>query len=85
MSSETIGSARSKPVSRITIAAIAVPMKPYRSVRMCWKLPSTFRLRRLARASIHDRGEVHEDAGQGDGEHQAAADMGGSNRRRIAS
>ena len=34
-------------------AAIAVPMKAYRSVRMCWKLPSMFRLSRFAPAERH--------------------------------
>jgi hypothetical protein len=36
ISSEAIASARSKPAASITPAAIAVAMKPYRSVRMCW-------------------------------------------------
>ena len=35
ISSEAIASARANPVARITTAATAVAMKPYRSVRMC--------------------------------------------------
>ena len=50
-SSEAIASALVKPVVRITTPATAVPMKAYRSVSTCRKLPSTFRLRRLARPS----------------------------------
>jgi hypothetical protein len=33
--SEAIASARSKPVTRITMPAMSVPMKAYKSVRMC--------------------------------------------------
>jgi len=33
---EATASARVKPVIRMMIPATAVPMKPYRSVRMCW-------------------------------------------------
>ena len=54
-SREAIGSARWKPVTTMIARAIRVPMKAYRSVRMCWKLPSTAMRRsviagRLARA-----------------------------------
>ena len=42
--SDAIASARTNPVVMMMIAAIAVAMNANRSVRMCWKLPSTFRL-----------------------------------------
>jgi hypothetical protein len=45
---EAMASARLKPVVTITIPAISVPISAYRSVRMCRKLASMFRLRRLA-------------------------------------
>ena len=48
-SSEAIASARRNPVARITTAAIAVAMKPNRSVRMWRYDPSRFRLRDPAR------------------------------------
>src|SRR5438876_169555 len=48
---DAIGSARMKPVVRMTTAAMAVKMNARTSVRMCWKLPSTFMLSRFAFAS----------------------------------
>ncbi len=50
--SEAIASARSKPLAKITPAAIAVPTNAKRSVSTCWKLPSMLRLRRSAPASV---------------------------------
>ncbi len=47
---EAIESARSKPVMMITIPAISVPAKAYRSVTMCAKAPLTLIESRLALA-----------------------------------
>ena len=52
-SREASASARTKPVARMIPPAIAVAMNANRSVRMCWKLPSTLRLSRLAPASTN--------------------------------
>ena len=46
--SAAIESAREKPVNSTTSPATAVAMNAYRSLRMCWKAPSTLRLVRLA-------------------------------------
>ena len=46
--SVAMASARLNPVVSTTSPAMAVAMKPNRSLRMCWKAPSTFRLDRLA-------------------------------------
>ena len=47
--SAAMASARAKPVVSTTRPAIAVAMNAYRSLRMCWNAPSTFRLVRSAR------------------------------------
>ena len=52
-SSEAIGSARSKPVTRITAPAAAASSDDHRSVSTCARAPSMFRLRRSARESVH--------------------------------
>ena len=51
-SSEAIPSAWSKPVVRMTSPAIAVKTKAARSVRMCWKAPSTLSESRFAFESV---------------------------------
>ena len=51
-SSEAIPSAWSKPVVRMTRPAIAVKTKAARSVRMCWKAPSTLSESRFAFESV---------------------------------
>ena len=48
---EAMASARVKPVVRMMIPAMTVPMNPYRSVSTCRNAPWTFRLERSARAS----------------------------------
>jgi uncharacterized protein YqeY len=73
--SDAMASARPKPVKRMIAPAIAVAMKAYRSVRMCWKLPSTLRLCRLAFRERPAREQVHDDADERDGQHQPAANV----------
>jgi hypothetical protein len=46
-------SARVNPVNTTTSPAIAVAMNAYRSLRMCWNAPSTFRLVRFALLISH--------------------------------
>lgn len=55
--------------------AIAVPMNANRSVRMCWKLPSTLRLWRLALASVEHRQQVHDDTDERDDDDQPGAHL----------
>lgn len=50
--SVAIASARQNPVSKMTAPATAVAMNANRSLRMCWKAPSTLRMVWLARLII---------------------------------
>jgi len=83
--SEAIGSARANPVNTITTPARNVAMNPYRSVRMCWKAPSTFKLDRFAFANTHAATRFTTTPSKATTSTGAPATGGGSVSRRIAS
>ena len=74
--SEAIPSAWSKPVVRMTSPAIAVKTKAARSVRMCWKAPSTLSESRFAFDERPGRDQVDDDPEDCDREDDPALDVG---------
>ena len=69
--SAAMASARAKPVVSTTSPATAVAMNAYRSLRMCWNAPSTFRLVPVGPADAPRGGDVDHDPDQRRDQHRA--------------